>query len=247
MQTLGIDVGGSGIKGAIVDTDAGKLVSERIRIPTPQPATPELIAETVSDLMRMHNWQGRVGIGFPAAVREGIVLTATNIDKSWLGIQAHDLFARTGAENITVLNDADAAGMAEMRFGAGQNNSGLVILITVGTGIGTVIFYRGMLLPNTELGHIYLANGFEAEEYASDATRKNEDLKWKKWAKRFNLYLDTMQALFWPDLFILGGGISKKFDKYADALLLETPIVPATLLNEAGIIGAAVAAAEAGT
>lgn len=242
MNILGIDVGGSGIKGAIVNTENGVLLTERLRLKTPQPALPDNVGKTIRTIVKNLQWEGPIGVGFPAAIQNGIVRTATNIDSSWIGANADKIFSETTKNPTITLNDADAAGLAEMNFGAGQNNKGVVILITVGTGIGTVIFSNGGLLPNTELGHIYLKNGLIAENYASDAVRKNEALKWKKWGQRFNQYLQTLEDLFWPNLFILGGGASKKFDKFSEVLSIRTKIVPAQLLNNAGIIGAAMAA-----
>lgn len=239
MQILGVDIGGSGIKGAIVDTLTGELVTERHRIETPQPATPEAIAAVLAQLVLHFNWSGPVGCGFPAAIQHGVARTASNIAKTFIGTDIDALFSE--ATNCTCfnVNDADAAGMAEMQFGEGSGQSGVVLLVTIGTGLGTAIFTDGKLLPNTELGHIYLENGQIAERFASDATRKIEDLGWKSWASRFNLYLTSMEKLFWPDLIILGGGASKKFDKFKHHLTVEASVKPAAFLNQAGIVGAA--------
>jgi polyphosphate glucokinase len=239
MQILGVDIGGSGIKGAIVDTLTGELVTERHRIETPQPATPEAIAAVLAQMVLHFNWTGPVGCGFPAAIQHGIARTASNIAKTFIGTDINALFSE--ATNCTCfnVNDADAAGMAEMQFGEGSGQSGVVLLVTIGTGLGTAIFTDGKLLPNTELGHIYLENGQIAERFASDATRKIEDLGWKSWASRFNLYLTSMEKLFWPDLIILGGGASKKFDKFKHHITVEAPVKPAAFLNQAGIVGAA--------
>jgi polyphosphate glucokinase len=239
MQILGVDIGGSGIKGAIVDTLTGELVTERHRIETPQPATPEAIAAVLAQLVLHFNWTGPIGCGFPAAIQHGVARTASNIAKTFIGANIDKLFSE--ATNCTCfnVNDADAAGMAEMQFGEGSGRSGVVLLVTIGTGLGTAIFTDGKLLPNTELGHIYLENGLVAERFASDATRKIEDLGWKSWANRFNLYLTSMENLFWPDLIILGGGSSKKFDKFKHHLTVEAPVKPAAFLNQAGIVGAA--------
>lgn len=239
MQILGVDVGGSGIKGAIVETDTGVMLSERIRIATPQPATPEAVALTIRELVRQHNWQGPVGIGFPAAIQHGVARTAANIDKSFIGTSVADLFSQHTGCPVFVANDADVAGLAEMRFGAGKDHKGAVLIVTIGTGLGTALFTNGQLLPNTELGHIYLDNGIEAEAFASEATRDAEGLKWKQWGARFNQYLNTMEFLLWPDLIILGGGASAKMEKYAEQLTVKTPVVPAKFLNQAGIVGAA--------
>lgn len=239
MQILGVDVGGSGIKGAIVDTETGALLNERIRIDTPQPATPEALAITLKELIAAHNWSGLVGMGFPAAIQRGVARTAANIDKSFIGLSVADYFSEQVGCPVFVANDADVAGMAEMRFGAGKDHPGVVLIVTIGTGLGTALFTNGQLLPNTELGHIYLPNGAEGERYASDAARVNADLKWREWGDRFNLYLQTMESLFWPDLIVLGGGASKKIEKFAPQLTVKAPVVPASFLNQAGIVGAA--------
>jgi len=239
MHILGVDIGGSGIKGAIVDTLKGELVTERYRIETPQPATPEAIAAALAQLVIYFNWHGPVGCGFPAVIQHGIVRTAANISPSFIGTHVDKLFSEATKCPCYSLNDADAAGMAEMHFGEGAGKSGVVLLITIGTGLGTVFFTDGKLLPNTELGHLYLKNGKKAEHYASDAVRKTEVLSWKRWGKRFNKYLTMMEELFWPDLIILGGGASKKFDKFKGQITVEVPVKPAAFLNQAGIVGAA--------
>lgn len=238
MEVLGIDIGGSGIKGAPVDIEKGILLAERHRIPTPQPATPEAVAHTVKELVEHFNWKGEIGCGFPSVVRHGIIRTASNIDDSWIGVHAGELFSKITDCPTLLVNDADAAGMAEMSFGSARNRKGTVIMVTVGTGIGTAIFTRGQLLPNTEFGHIIL-KGKVAEKIASDAARKRDDLNWKEWGSRFNKYLARMEFLFSPDLFIIGGGASKKFEKYIKYINVEAEIVSAELKNEAGIIGAA--------
>jgi polyphosphate glucokinase len=240
MQVLGIDVGGSGIKGAPVDTNTGKLIAKRVRIETPNKAEPEPVVEVVTEIAKSFNWMGRIGIGFPAPIKGGVVMMAANISEKWVGINADELFTKTTGCDCTTINDADAAGLAEMKFGAGKGQPGTVIMITLGTGIGTAIFHRGNLLPNTEFGHVDM-NGRDAEHRASDAVRQSEELSWKKYAKRLNKYLATMERLFWPDLFIIGGGISKESGKYIPLLKIETPVVPAEFLNEAGIVGAALA------
>lgn len=242
MEILGIDVGGSGIKGAPVDTEAGALSAPRFRVPTPTPARPGQVAEAVAEIVRNFDWHGPVGCGFPSAVREGKVLTAANIHKSWLGTDATSLFTEATDCPVTLVNDADAAGLAEMSFGAGKNRPGVVLVVTVGTGLGTALFTDGCLLPNAELGHIEI-DGVDAEWRASDAARKRDDLSWKKWAQRLDRYLQTLNALLWPDLIILGGGVSKKADRFVPLLTVNTEVVPAQLQNEAGIIGAAMAAA----
>lgn len=239
MRILGVDIGGSGIKGAIVDTLTGELVSERHRIETPQPAIPEAVAAVLAQLTTHFNWTGLIGCGFPSAIQHGVARTAANISSSFIGTNIDQLFSNATKCPCYNLNDADAAGLAEIHFGEGAGQSGVVLLITVGTGLGTVLFTDGKLIPNTELGHIYLQNGKEAERYASDAVRKSEDLNWKRWGNRFNDYLTTMEKLFWPDLIILGGGASKKFDKFKDQLTVGAPVRPAAFLNQAGIVGAA--------
>jgi polyphosphate glucokinase len=241
MQVLGIDVGGSGIKGAPVDTETGELLAERIRIKTPKNAEPQPIADVVAEVARSFKWKGPIGIGFPAPIKSGVAMMAANISPKWIGTNADNLFTKTTGCDCTMINDADAAGLAEMKFGAGQGQPGTVIMLTLGTGIGTAIFYRGNLLPNTEFGHLDML-GRDAEHRVSDAARQRDELTWKKFAKRFNRYLKEMEKLFWPDLFIVGGGISKESDKYLPLLKIQTPIVPAQLLNQAGIVGAALAA-----
>jgi polyphosphate glucokinase len=241
MQILGIDVGGSGIKGAPVDTETGQLLAERLRIKTPKGAEPEPMAEVVKQIAGFFEWKGPIGIGFPAPIKSGLVMMAANISPKWVGLNADDLFTRITGSDCVMVNDADAAGLAEMKFGAGQGQPGTVIMVTLGTGIGSAIFYRGVLLPNTEFGHAEL-NGMDAEHYAADAARQREDLSWKKYAKRLDLYFKMMEKLFWPDLFIVGGGISKESEKFLPLLTVTTPIVPAQLRNQAGIIGAALAA-----
>ena len=241
MQILGVDVGGSGIKGAPVDIEAGKLLTIRHRIPTPQPSTPQAVADTVADLVRYFEWTGPIGCGFPAAMQSGIARSAANVDDSWIGSDAATLFSEATACPTRVINDADAAGLAEMKFGAGRNREGVVMMITVGTGLGTALFTDGKLVPNCEMGHIIL-KGNDAELYASDAARKRLDLSWKKWGKRFNRYLLRLEALLWPDLFIIGGGTSKKHEKFFQYLTVQADVKPAEMLNEAGIIGAALAA-----
>ena len=241
MQILGIDVGGSGIKGAPVDTETGQLLAERLRIKTPKGAEPEPMADVVKQIAGFFQWKGPIGIGFPAPIKSGLVMMAANISPKWVGLNADDLFTRITGSDCVMVNDADAAGLAEMKFGAGQGQPGTVIMVTLGTGIGSAIFYRGVLLPNTEFGHAEL-NGMDAEHYAADAARQREDLSWKKYAKRLDLYFKMMEKLFWPDLFIVGGGISKESEKFLPLLTITTPIVPAQLRNQAGIIGAALAA-----
>lgn len=241
MNVLGIDVGGSGIKGAIVDTKTGELVTERFRLDTPQPADPDVVAETVKKVVEHIGWEGPIGCGFPAVVREGFVKTASNISKKWINVSAAELFSEVTGCPVKVMNDADVAGIAEMTFGAGKGVAGSVVMITIGTGLGSALFRNGILFPNTEFGHFKL-KGDIAERYAADSARKREDLSWKKWGKRFNQYLEEVELLLTPDLIILGGGASKKFERYEDEIEIETKVVTAELLNEAGIVGAALSA-----
>lgn len=241
MHILGIDIGGTGIKGAPVDTQTGQLLAERQRLLTPEGAEPQAVAKTVAELVNLFQWEGPVGCGFPAVVRSGTVYTAANVHKTWIGTQAERLFGEVLNRPVRVINDADAAGMAEMRFGAGVGEKGVVLIVTIGTGLGTAIFTNGHLVPNTEFGHIEI-EGQDAEQLASDAARKRDDLTWKKWSKRFNKYLNRLEALVWPDLIILGGGAIKRFDEFAPALTVRARVVPAQFMNEAGIVGAALAA-----
>ena len=241
MDILGIDIGGSGIKGAPVDLNHGILAAERLRIATPQPATPDAVADTVGRIIRHFNWTGPVGCGLPSVVQNGVARTAANIDSSWIGSDVRTLLSQRTGCPVTVINDADAAGIAEMRFGAGRGRNGTILMVTVGTGLGTALFRDGSLVPNTELGHLLL-NGKVAEKYASAAAREDLGLSYKTWAKRLDLYLHQLQSLFWPDLFILGGGISKKHEKFFPFLTIETEFLPAVLRNQAGIVGAALAA-----
>ena len=241
MKVLGIDVGGTGIKGAPVDTDSGELLAERIRIKTPKNAEPQPIADVVAEIARSFNYNGPIGIGFPAPIKAGVAMMAANVSPKWVGLNADELFTKTTGCDCHMINDADAAGLAEMKFGAGRGQPGTVIMLTLGTGIGTAIFYGGKLLPNTEFGHLDM-KGKDAEHRASAIVRERERLSWKKYAKRLNKYLLQMEKLFWPDLFIIGGGISKESQKYVPLLTVQTPIVTAQLFNEAGIVGAALAA-----
>lgn len=240
-EILGIDIGGTGIKGAPVDVENGSLLAPRFRLLTPSPSKPKPMAETMAEIARHFAWTGPIGCGFPALVQAGVVRSAANIHKKWIGVDAQALFADVTGCPVIVLNDADAAGLAEMTFGAGRGRNGVVMIITIGTGLGTALFLDGQLVPNTELGHIEIG-GQDAELRASDAARQRDKLSWKRWAKRFNKYLNTLERLFSPDLFILGGGASKKHEKFIPLLSVRAEILPAQLLNEAGIIGAALAA-----
>lgn len=246
MQGLGIDIGGSGIKGAIVDLDRGEVIGERHRIETPQPSVPQAVAQVVDQIVRHFAWDGPVGCTFPAIVRNGVTMTAANVDKSWIGTNAAALFSQTTGRKVRILNDADAAGIAEMTFGAGRDRQqGLVMVLTFGTGIGSAIFQDGKLLPNSEFGHLPMPmKGIIAEHYCSERIRKEEDLKWSEWAVRTNHYLALLELLLSPDLFIIGGGISKKAEKWMPMLKARAAILPAQLLNEAGIVGAAMSVQE---
>lgn len=241
MHVLGIDIGGSGIKGATVDLTTGKLTAERLCVATPLPADTESIARTVAGISRHFTWQGAIGCGLPAVVQHGVVKTAANIDPCWIETNAAQLFSETCEQPVTVINDADAAGLAEMRFGAGKDHGGTIILITVGTGLGTALFRDGRLTPNTELGHLQL-DGQDAEKVASARVRTEQQLSFRDWAMRFDNYLHQLEALLWPDLFIIGGEISRDHASFFPFLTIKTRIVPAALRNDAGIIGAAMAA-----
>lgn len=240
-KILGIDIGGSGIKGAIVDTKKGKLLTERYRLPTPSPASPQAVAEVIRKVAEHFEWKGPIGAGYPGVVQNGIVRTAANVDKSWINTNIDNLITKVTKCPAHVLNDADAAGMAEMKFGAGADFTGVVMLVTIGTGLGTVMFVGGRLIPNLELGHIIL-KGDDAEKYASDAARKNDNLTWEQWAGRFDEYLKRLEDLVWPDLIILGGGASKKEDLFLKLLHTRAKVVPAQYQNNAGMVGAALAA-----
>src|SRR5579875_2002523 len=234
MQRLGIDIGGSGIKGAPVDVTRGTLVEERWRIPTPQPAAPAAVAEAVTELV------GPFGCTFPGAVKGGVALTAAHLDPAWVGLDAGAVLGRATGLPVKVMNDADAAGLAEMCFGAGRGRAGVVLVITLGTGIGSALFVDGHLVPNTELGHLEV-DGQDAETFAADSVREAEGLSWKKWGRRLDHYLRRVEDLVWPDLIILGGGVSKKSDRFLAHLETRAEVVPAGLLNNAGIVGAAMA------
>ena len=239
---FGIDIGGSGVKGAPVDLDTGALAGERVRLRTPTPSTPEAVAKVVAEIVGSFGWSGPIGVTVPAVVTHGVTRTAANIDDAWVGAEADVLLRETSGCDVTVVNDADAAGYAEARFGAARGHQGTVLVTTLGTGIGTALIFEGRLVPNTELGHLEI-NGHDAEHRASDAARDRDDLSWEKWATRLQRYYQTLEKLFWPDLFVVGGGVSKKADKFLPLLELQTPIVPAALRNEAGIVGAALLAA----
>lgn len=243
-ETLGIDIGGSGIKGALVDTESGELASERIRIPTPRPATPGGVAATVSQLVSEHDYSGPVGCCFPTIVVDGVAKSASNMGEEWRNLAVDETLSAATNLPFQVLNDADAAGMAEMRLGAGVGLDGLVITITVGTGIGSALFYRGQLIPNLELGHMAGKGGISIELWASDRARKEEGLSWEEWGGRFDKFLNRAARVCTPDHFILGGGASKKYDNFCEVLTVTTPIHVARFRNDAGIIGAAMAVVD---
>jgi polyphosphate glucokinase len=242
MSVLGVDVGGSGIKGAPVDLAAGRLATARHKLLTPQPATPAAVAATVVALAGEFEPPARVGVAVPAVVKDGVSLTAANIDPAWIGCDIGQLLNEALGRPVVVLNDADAAGLAEMRFGAGRGHRGTVVLLTLGTGIGSAVFIDGVLLPNTEFGHLDI-RGKKAEHRAAAQVRKNEGLSWGKWAARLSEVLVVYERLLWPDLFIIGGGVSRRHAQFVPLLECRTPIVSAVLGNDAGIVGAALAAA----
>ncbi|MEB4210840.1 polyphosphate--glucose phosphotransferase [Mycobacterium sp. 94-17] len=239
---FGIDVGGSGIKGGIVDMDTGQLLGERLKLLTPQPATPAAVAKTIAEVVRAFRWTGPLGVTYPGVVTHGVVQTAANVDKAWIGCNARDIIsAELDGQDVTVLNDADAAGLAEEHYGAGKGQSGLVVLLTFGTGIGSAVIHNGTLIPNTEFGHLEVG-GKEAEQRAASSVKEKNDWSFEKWAKQVTKVLVSIENAVCPDLFIAGGGISRKADKWVPLLTNRTPVVPAALLNTAGIVGAAMAA-----
>jgi polyphosphate glucokinase len=241
MEILGIDIGGTGVKGAPVDTDQGKMLDERFRVLTPQPSTPEAVAECMAEVAQHFHWEGRIGCGVPAVVKKGVAYTAANIDPSWVGADVKTLFEKASRCKVTVINDADAAGLAEMQFGAGSGHTDVVLMVTLGTGIGTALFTNGQLLPNTELGHLEI-RGKDAELRASERVRLKKELSWKQWAGRVDEYLNAIERLLWPDLIIIGGGASRHYAKFVPYLTVQAQIVSAHMLNEAGIVGGALAA-----
>ena len=245
MHALGIDIGGSGIKGAPVDVTTGKLLAPRQKIATPRPAKPEAVADVVKQLTTFFSWSGPVGITFPGVVTDGVTRTAANLDQAWIGTDAGALFDEATGNQVRVLNDADAAGVAEMTFGAGLGQKGTVLMLTFGTGIGSALFTQGLLVPNTEFGHIEI-HGHDAEERASERAKELGDLSWGKWAGRVDEYLHHIEALLSPHLIIVGGGISKQSEKWVPRLTgIRAKIVPAGLLNDAGIVGAAMSTSAA--
>jgi polyphosphate glucokinase len=243
MELLGIDIGGSGIKGAPVDLETGRLTRDRLKTLTPRPATPEAVAEVVTQLVDHFDWEGSIGCTFPAVVRRGVVHSAANVDKSWIGCDGEQLLRKATGRRVVLLNDADAAGIAEMHFGAGRDRDGVVAILTFGTGIGSAVFIDGHLHPNTEFGHLEF-KGMHAEHYAAARVREAENLSYKKWGTRVNEFLEHLEDIFSPDLFIIGGGVSRKMERFREFLVVDTEVVPAQLRNEAGIIGAALVAGD---
>lgn len=245
MITLGIDIGGSGIKGALVDTDTGELVSERMRISTPKPSTPDAVIKVIKKIVKEFHYKGPIGVGIPGIVLHGVVMSAANIDDDWIGFSGEKAIEYATGCPTKLLNDADMAAIAELHFGNGQGEEGTVMVFTLGTGIGSAMFVDGKLVPNMELGHVYLAGqqiGQDAEYFAADSARTREDLSWKQWGKRLNIYFNHIEFLFSPDLIIIGGGVSKKHRKFLPFIKVRAQVIPAKLRNQAGIIGAALAA-----
>jgi polyphosphate glucokinase len=241
MEILGIDIGGSGIKGAIVNVETGEMLTERYRIPTPQPATPNAVTTTVADVVNFFSWDGITGCGFPAVVKNEVALTAANIDESWIGVNVAEMISSKTGCLTHVSNDVDAAGWAEINFGAGKNVKGVVLILALGTGIGSSLFVDGRQVPNTELGHVQMY-GDIAEKYAANSAREKYNLSWEKWGQRLNEYLNYIESILYPDLIILGGGVSKYYQEFFPYLKCRAQLVPAKLRNQAGIVGAACAA-----
>ena len=243
MKVLGIDIGGTGIKGAVVDTRSGVLKTDRLRLLTPDDPSPDAVAEVVRTIAKHFDWDGLIGCTFPGVVTHGVVRTAANLAPSWIDVDAHKLFAKATSCKVKVMNDADAAGVGEVRFGAPEAAKGTVVLVTLGTGIGSALLVDGRLVPDTEFGHLQF-HGDSAERYAAESVRERDGLEWNDWAARVSDYLIYLESLLWPDLFVLGGGVSKKSDKFIPLLECRTRVEPARLLNLAGIVGAAVMVEE---
>ncbi len=242
MKVLGIDVGGSGIKGALVDSVTGEMLTERFRIPTPASRKPKAMARVVAEIVKHFDHQGPIGVGFPTVIKHGICKSEGNLHKKWRGINVEALFSESVGLPVTVVNDADAAGYASMNYGIGKDKKGLVVMITIGTGLGSGAFWNGELIPNFELGQIPYKNYDKIELWAANSAKEREGLSYEKWSKRFNRFLELVELIVSPDLIILGGGASKDFDQFKDYITIETPVVASLLLNGAGIIGAAAAA-----
>ncbi len=243
MQGFGVDIGGSGIKGCLVDIEQGALVGERLRVETPQPSTPAAVYAVVAGIVTSFGWTGRIGVTYPGVMKKGVAHTAANMDKGWIGTDVDAGMTALVPGTVETLNDADAAGLAEMRYGAGRDQRGVVLMLTFGTGIGSALFVDGHLVPNTEFGHIQV-DSEDGERRASAAAKDREDLSYPQWAKRVDRYLHVLENGLWPDLIVVGGGVSKKAHKWVPLLTTRTPVVPAQLQNDAGIVGAALAAAE---
>jgi polyphosphate glucokinase len=241
---LGVDIGGSGIKGNLVDPASGALMAERFKLMTPQPSIPDSVATVVAKIVEHFEYTGPVGCTFPAIVKGGVTLSAANVDQAWIGCHAAELFSEITGHHVVVVNDADAAGIAEMAVGAGRDRAGVTLLLTFGTGIGSAMFHDGILIPNTELGHIEFEGHESVEDWAAAKVKDDEDLSWKEWADRVNRLLDHLSRILSPDLFILGGGVSRRWEKWGDYLKVSVETVPAALRNEAGIVGAALLAAS---
>jgi polyphosphate glucokinase len=242
MEVLGIDVGGTGIKGNIVNLNTGTMVGEKHKIKTPTPATPEAVMKCLQEMVDHFEWKGKkIGIGFPAVIKNGVSLTASNIDKKFINFPIDEKFSSAVGCEVKVVNDADAAGIAEFTYGVGKKSKGLVVFLTLGTGIGSALFFDGKLIGNTEFGHLkYKKSVFE--KYASNSARELKNLSWKAWGKELNVYLNHINLLLSPDLIILGGGVSKNFDLYSKHLEVPVQVIPASMMNDAGIVGAAMAA-----
>ena len=238
---VGIDIGGTGVKAGPVDLGTGTLLASRSRAETPHPATPVALVDVVRELLEGIESDGPLGVTLPSVVLHGVVKTAANIDASWIGTDAVELFSTATGRPANVVNDADAAGMAEVRYGAGKGQDGVIILVTLGTGIGSGLFVDGILVPNSELGHLHLHHG-DAEDWASESARERDQLSWKAWAHRISNYLELVESLLWPDLFIIGGGVSRRSDRFLPFVECRTQVVPALLHNDAGIVGAAMVA-----
>lgn len=238
MKAIGIDIGGSAVKGAVVNLKTGKLESDRLRIPTPTPSTPKAISRVVARIAAHFEWKGLIGCGMPGAIKHGKLMAIANLDQSWVGTAASEVFGKACGAKVAVINDADAAGLAEMRFGAGKNQRGVVVVVTLGTGIGSAVFVNGALLPNSELGQMEV-RGKTAEQRAAARIRKEKNLSWEKYGKRLNESFLALEMLIWPDLIIVGGGVSRKANKFLPLLTTHARVVPARLGNEAGIVGAA--------
>ena len=242
MHALGIDIGGTGMKAAPVDLDTGTFLADRVKIATPRPAVPDTVAEVVQKLVETFSWSGPIGITFPGVVTNGVTRTAANLHKTWIGLEARALLCKAAGQDVRLLNDADAAGVAEMTFGVGKGEPGTVFMVTFGTGIGSALFVDGVLVPNTEFGHLEI-RGKDAEERASERAKTAHDMNWKQWAKNVNEYLEHIEALVYPQLIIVGGGISRQSEKFLPLMTgLHARVVPAAMLNDAGITGAAMAA-----